>query len=214
MLCEKPKRRAAGEDPAKRTQILDGAHIVFSRMGFDAASIADITQEAGVSKGTIYVYFDDKEDLFQALIERQRESLFEFLRQILQQGTDIRETLYRYGMALARKLLSPDTIMAQRTIIGIVSRMPDAGRNFYDKGPRATQGLLGSWLEVQCKAGVFSVPNIDLAVQQFSELCMAGQLRPRLFGSAEVKPAEDQLEENISSAVAMFCNFYMVAGKE
>lgn len=50
-------RFAAGEDPAKRRQILDGAKRVFMRMGFDAASMNDVTREAGVSKGTLYVYF-------------------------------------------------------------------------------------------------------------------------------------------------------------
>ena len=56
--CEEAGRTrlAAGQDPIKRRQILEGAQLVFMRMGFDAASMNDITREAGVSKGTIYVY--------------------------------------------------------------------------------------------------------------------------------------------------------------
>ncbi len=69
-------RLAAGQDPAKRSQILEGAQSVFLRMGFDAASMNDITREAGVSKGTIYVYFNSKEDLFVALCEHYRQTLF------------------------------------------------------------------------------------------------------------------------------------------
>ncbi len=65
-------RRAAGEDPVKREQILDGAKRVFMEQGFDAASMNDITRAAGVSKGTIYVYFQNKEDLFGELIQRER----------------------------------------------------------------------------------------------------------------------------------------------
>src|SRR5690349_16872873 len=56
-------RPAAGQDPAKREQILEGARRVFIEMGFDAASMNDITRAAGVSKGTIYVYFANKEEL-------------------------------------------------------------------------------------------------------------------------------------------------------
>ena len=44
-------RHAAGEDPAKRAQILEGARQVFMNVGFDAASMNDITRAAGVSKG-------------------------------------------------------------------------------------------------------------------------------------------------------------------
>ena len=63
------RRHAAGMDPAKRDQILDGATKVFLESGFDAASMNDICRVAGVSKGTIYVYFANKEDLFEALID-------------------------------------------------------------------------------------------------------------------------------------------------
>lgn len=43
-------RFAAGEDPAKRQQILAGAKRVFMKMGFDAASMNDVTREAGVPR--------------------------------------------------------------------------------------------------------------------------------------------------------------------
>ncbi len=62
-------RPAAGQDPVKRAQIIEGARRVFIDKGFEAASMNDITREAGVSKGTIYVYFANKEELFEALIE-------------------------------------------------------------------------------------------------------------------------------------------------
>ena len=47
----------------KRRQIIDGARAIFLAQGFDAASMGEIAREAGVSKGTLYVYFDSKEGL-------------------------------------------------------------------------------------------------------------------------------------------------------
>src|SRR5437762_1301306 len=55
----------------KRRQIIDGARDVFLAQGFDAASMSDIARKAGVSKGTLYVYFDSKEALFQAIAHEQ-----------------------------------------------------------------------------------------------------------------------------------------------
>lgn len=49
-LCPGGGRHAAGEDPAKREQILEGARRAFLSQGFDAASMNDITREAGVSR--------------------------------------------------------------------------------------------------------------------------------------------------------------------
>ncbi|HVG49092.1 MAG TPA: helix-turn-helix domain-containing protein, partial [Rubellimicrobium sp.] len=54
------RRHGAGEDPRKRDQILEGARQVFMEQGYDAASMNDICRAAGVSKGTLYVYFANK----------------------------------------------------------------------------------------------------------------------------------------------------------
>ena len=59
------------EDNAKRRQIVEGARTIFLQHGFDAASMNDIARAAGVSKGTLYVYFDNKEQLFEAIVHEE-----------------------------------------------------------------------------------------------------------------------------------------------
>src|SRR4051812_45926149 len=61
----------ADEDSSKRRQILDGARKVFMDLGFDGASMNEIARSAGVSKGTLYVYFADKSRLFEAIVQEQ-----------------------------------------------------------------------------------------------------------------------------------------------
>ena len=63
------ERRAA----ARRQQILDGAARVFADKGFARATTKEIAQAADVSEGTIYNYFDSKEDLLIGLIGRVAE---------------------------------------------------------------------------------------------------------------------------------------------
>src|SRR3954464_15981474 len=67
----KPAIRPGEEDSAKRKQILDGARKVFVDLGFDGASMGEIARSAGVSKGTLYVYFADKHRLFEAIVEEE-----------------------------------------------------------------------------------------------------------------------------------------------
>src|SRR6266496_3792324 len=59
------------EETSKRRQILDGARKVFMDLGFDGASMGEIARSAGVSKGTLYVYFADKNRLFEAIVEEE-----------------------------------------------------------------------------------------------------------------------------------------------
>ena len=61
----------SADDSAKRRQIVQGARSIFLAQGFDAASMSDIARAAGVSKGTLYVYFDNKEQLFEAIVHEE-----------------------------------------------------------------------------------------------------------------------------------------------
>ncbi len=113
-------RPAAGQDPVKRSQIIEGARRVFIDKGFEAASMNDITREAGVSKGTIYVYFANKEELFEALIEEERGTIFKNMYDVLDRADDLRETLVKFGKVLSVKITSAKVMQAQRTVIGVV----------------------------------------------------------------------------------------------
>jgi hypothetical protein len=69
----------ADEDGAKRRQIIEGARRVFLAQGFDAASMGAIARAAGVSKGTLYVYFENKERLLDAIGPSSDQLLLERL---------------------------------------------------------------------------------------------------------------------------------------
>ncbi len=61
--------RARTIEPAARKQaILDAALAVFAERGFEAARLDDVAARAGVAKGTLYLYFKDKEALFEDLL--------------------------------------------------------------------------------------------------------------------------------------------------
>src|SRR5262245_52458161 len=53
---------------ARRRAILAAALAVFSESGFDAARLDDVAKRAGVAKGTLYLYFEHKEALFEELV--------------------------------------------------------------------------------------------------------------------------------------------------
>jgi AcrR family transcriptional regulator len=203
-------RRAAGQDPDKRRQILEGARRVFINLGFDAASMNDITREAGVSKGTIYVYFANKEELFEALIDEERQSIFGNLYDALESGDDLPETLIRYGIALARKITSPMVLRAQRTVISICERMPELGVRFYERGPKKGHDRLVTYLTRAVEEGKLDIPDIDLAAYQFVDLCMARMFRQCLFGYQTKTPTEAEITRIVTAGVDVFLKAYAV----
>ena len=126
-----PSLRLVGdEDSSKRRQILDGAGKVFMDLGFDGASMGEIARSAGVSKGTLYVYFADKNRLFEAIVEEealeQGKAAFNF-----DSARDVTTTLLDFGQAYIQLLCRPRGGSALRTVMAIAERMPEVGRRFY-----------------------------------------------------------------------------------
>ena len=66
-------RKAGVSAEETRAQLLAAATAVFAAKGYDGASIADITREAGLSSGAIYAHFSSKAELFTAVLEAQGE---------------------------------------------------------------------------------------------------------------------------------------------
>jgi AcrR family transcriptional regulator len=72
--------RALKVDPATRRQaILDAALTVFAERGFETARLDDVAARAGVAKGTLYLYFKDKESLFEEVVRSAVSPILERL---------------------------------------------------------------------------------------------------------------------------------------
>lgn len=202
------RRHAAGEDPGKRRQIMQGAWKVFIDQGFDAASMNSICKEAGVSKGTLYVYFENKEDLFVALVESKRAAFFQGIFDRLSEAETLRESLLAFATTLARQVTSDDVIHAQRIVISVVERMPELGHRFYDTGSKHFLGCLQDFLRDKTAEGALAVRDPALAAAQLVELSTAGLWRTRLFGRITVPPSEAEIARTAEAAVEMFLAAY------
>ena len=145
-ILERPQ--VSDEDSAKRRQIIEGARAIFLSQGFDAASMNDIARAAGVSKGTLYVYFKHKEQLFEAIVEQECETQAEGIFELDGDDHDVEAVLTRLGFAYIRFLCRPEKASAIRIVIAIAERMPELGRKFYERGPGKGIAKLTEWLIV------------------------------------------------------------------
>src|ERR1700730_11416253 len=137
---------AAEEDNSKRRQILDGARKMFLDLGFDGASMGEIARSAAVSKGTLYVYFADKNRLFEAIVEEesleQGKAAYNF-----DPERDVTTTLTEFGQAYIQMLCRPGGGSAIRTVMAIAERMPEGGRRFYNNVMALTISRLAPYLD-------------------------------------------------------------------
>ena len=198
---------AAG-DSGKRKQIIDGARRLFLAQGFDAASMNAIAHEAGVSKGTLYVYFKSKEELFEAIVEEQ---CGEQAQQLCDFNTneDIKVVLTRVGRELVRFLCQPGIVPSLRTVIAIADRMPELGARFYLAGPGRGIANLKAYFEDQVTAGVLKPHNCEIAAAQFIESCLSLTYKPMLFNFGG-PPGNARIDSVVEMAVLSFLTAYKV----
>ena len=193
------------EDSSKRRQILDGARKVFMDLGFDGASMGEIARSAGVSKGTLYVYFADKSRLFEAIVEEesleQGKVAFNF-----DPERDVTTTLMEFGKAYIQMLCRPGGGSATRTVRAIAERMPEVGRRFYNNVVSLTIARLAAYLEARAAKGDLAIADCQLAASQFMQMCQV-PFMPFIFQAAPA-PSAERTTEVVESATRMFLAGY------
>ena len=201
-----PLQLAADEDSSKRRQILDGARKVFMDLGFDAASMNEIARSAGVSKGTLYVYFADKNRLFEAILEdealAQGKVAFNF-----DCSRDPETTLREFGRAYVALLCRPGGGSWIRTVMAIAERMPDVGRRYYANVLEKLNDQFADYLRAHVASGDLEINDCGLAAAQFMEVCKASLFLPFVF-QAEPAPSAERIGKVVDSAARMFLAAY------
>jgi AcrR family transcriptional regulator len=196
------------EDSSKRRQILDGARKVFMDLGFDGASMGEIARSAGVSKGTLYVYFADKSRLFEAIVEEEalQKGAVEFN---LSPEHDAATTLTEFGETYIAMLCRPGGGSAIRTVMAVAERMPEVGRHYYERVLEQLIGRLAAYLEARVKANELAIDDCQHAASQFMLMCQASLFLPFVFQAAP-PPSRERIAQVVDSATRVFLAAYRV----
>lgn len=88
------QRRVQRQD-LSRTQLLDAAEEVFGRKGFHEATLKEVADLAGFSVGSVYSFFENKDDLFRQVYLRRGQEFMPALRELIQSRQPAIEVLHR-----------------------------------------------------------------------------------------------------------------------
>jgi AcrR family transcriptional regulator len=198
------------DDSVKVRQILGGAREVFFTLGFDGASMGDIARAAGVSKGTLYVYFENKAELFSALVaEERRGAKRDF--QFDAGSPDVAAELRRYGRSLVPYISRERNIQLVRTVMAIAEKFPKVGQEFYRDGPQRGVEHLRGFIDGHAREGRLTVGDARTAAQQLQLLFHAGIINELLYGVRET-PGEEEVARVVDEAVSTFMARYGAGG--
>jgi len=147
-------------DPEKPQQIIEAALRVFARTGYFNARVSDIAREAGIAAGTIYLYFDTKEEILITLFREKMAGFVETVRQAIAEEHDAVAKLRRL-VRLHFQILEDNPELAE--VVQVELRQ---GQKLF-RGPANQEiaayfALIASVLEEGAVAGRFSA---DLPVK-------------------------------------------------
>ncbi len=199
--------RQDSESPKKRQLVLDAATELFMAHGYGAVSMDAIARAAGVSKATLYAYFNSKDKLFATIIgEACLQNLT--VANFLPEGQpDVRAALTALAGKMLRFLLEERPLAIHRVVISESVRFPELGRAFYDNGPGVFRQLFGEWLAAQTAAGRMAVPDPAIAADQFVGLMRGGMYLRATLGLTP-PPTEAEIDATVAAAADIFVKAY------
>jgi AcrR family transcriptional regulator len=182
----------------RRSQILDGAAAVFAEKGFHRATTREIAQAAGVSEGTIYNYFDSKEDLLIGIMSRLIEleqlggELSEALRgdarEFFVTMFDLRMEQIQAGQQMLQALL-PE-IMVNSGL----------GERFHERYITRISRLMEQYVAARIERDEMRQVDIPLAVRTMQAIFI-GLLVLRILGDETLRTRWDDLPQALATVI-------------
>ena len=160
------KRKRVLKSPEDRRQeILDAAEKVFSDRGLSKATVSDIATQAGVAKGTVYLYFGSKEQLLGALRDRFVDELLGHVADLLVQvgQGEFWELVDTTIESMADFMIQNDQLMLVFVEEGLSS---DAAKVFPDVGSRI-DSMFAAAIQQGMEQGVCKVSDPELIAAFF-----------------------------------------------
>lgn len=189
-----------GAGAGKREAILDAARKVFLDVGFGAASMDAIANEAQVSKQTVYNHFGSKEDLFAAMVRNTCESMTLAFAEAARDGNP-EKTLRAIAQRFMAMACADDKLALHRTLMAEVPRFPELGRIFYQSGPAVIHQFLSDYFTEQNQRGALKVDNPQVTAEQFINMVTSCRLRAEL--GVEPVPSATVRDQYINNAVML-----------
>ena len=194
-------RAGRSKSAEKATAILHAAADVFLEQGFEASSMDDVARTAGVSKQTVYSHFNNKEGLYQAIIQHKCDE-YGLGPAIFDATADCRQNLLHFGERLMELLISEPVVKMDRLCIANAAERPTLSALYYEAGPDEVCGLLERFLRQRCADNELAIDDVSLAVKQFIGL-LKGDIYTRAIWNLPV-PGPAERKHYLDASVSLF----------
>jgi AcrR family transcriptional regulator len=186
---------------ARPDELMTAAVEVFGEVGYAQAKLEDVAKRAGVSKGTVYLYFESKDALFRAMVRHRVADHLAFAEAAVAGSTKpprelLDEIIRRWWAA------TPSLIQINRVIHAEATSFPELARFYLDEVILRGRRLLRLVFERGVEQGDFRrIPPVPV-LRGIASMIVHGAMYQRLFGPHDPDAvSDDQLIDGILDLV-------------
>lgn len=191
---EQPTRpRWERRKDARPQELLDAALELFVERGFAATRLEDVAARAGVSKGTLYLYFANKQELFKAVVRENIVPVIGEAEQIVEQFQGPTPALYReimrgWWMRLGESKLSG----IAKLVMSESGNFPEIANFYYEEVIRRGQAMIERLLVRGIERGEFRALDAKVLRQVLAAPVIMLMLWKHSFGPCSKEPVDAQ----------------------
>jgi len=180
-------------------EIISAATSLFGEQGFARTRLEDVAKRAGVSKGTLYLYFDSKEALFREMVRKNVVSVVEAAEQRYAQHTGTaREALTDLVRNWWKVGGTQESACIHRLVGAELSNFPELGRFYFEEVVARMRGLMETIMARGVASGEFREVQHNYAIRGLPSLVIHAINHQRFFAPHDPNAlADDQIIEGI-----------------
>ena len=169
---------------ARPEEIIAAALEVFADRGFAATKLEDVARRAGVTKGTIYLYFENKEALFKAIVRETIVPVIAKGEELAQSFTGSARELFEQLVREYWRLVGETSLAAiPKLMMAEAGNFPELARFYYQEVVTRGHKLMAGVLERGMKAGEFRRVNVAVATKLAMAPVMHAVVARRAFAA-------------------------------
>ena len=175
-------------------EILEAALTVFAERGYRPATMEAIAREAGITKGTIYLYFENKEELFVSMVREKLRELAALLPPVAYEpGMDFAKILKEAGQKYLEVMMTPRAAQLMSLMIGQYNQVPGLRSLYLEEViPRGNMEL-ARLLELGQQVGLVRPLDTVIAARSLFGMFFIFVLTQEVFGAKAVTPMSPEM---------------------
>lgn len=192
----------------KRKAIVNAAKKVFLEQGFEAANMNRISEEANVSKRTIYKHFENKYELFIAIIHNLCDYVAESMSSENQPDNkqlSMEDYLKWLGINFLQNIYKPEQIELYRTVTAEAKTSPEIGIAFFDGPISRSEHIIYDYFVEQTHQKKMVLKQPRIAASQFIGM-LKGDMHMKLLFTKRKRVPSLEIEEMVEGTVDLFLN--------